>query len=303
MASLNRHLLEPGDHGRLGFHPACPVCRQERLLGALPREPLFSHRARAVLATGVLAFSAAASGVALAGEPDHQQEGVVAPDQPNPASPQEPGPDRPGYDPGGDSTIPNDTGPPVDGPGDDAAPLEPEPVQDPDTPSVPLDGPDLQSAPGADPAPVAPVDSPPPATVAPVEDGTGRGVLRDTDTAGSGSSPRHSLSLQAPAPARYVREAPRSEGSAPAPTDPLPVSGAPEPADVPAAGSDIPHAARTHLVQEGESLWSIAAELLGPSASDNAVSREVARLWTLNADRIGTGDPDLLPAGTRLLLR
>ena len=30
--SLSHHLLEPGDHGRLGFHPGCPVCRRERLV-------------------------------------------------------------------------------------------------------------------------------------------------------------------------------------------------------------------------------------------------------------------------------
>jgi hypothetical protein len=306
MASLNSHLLEPGDHGRLGFHPACPVCRQERLLGVLPREPLFTHRARAVLATGVLVFSAAAPGVAVAGEPDGQQEGVVAPDQPNPASPQEPGADRPGYDPGGDSTIPSETGPPVDGPGgnvepgatdeapsDNSAPVEPEPVQDPDAPSVPLDGSDLQATPGAD----APVETPPPTTVAPVQGGTGRGVLRDIDAAGPGSSHRHSLSLEAPAPDRYARQVPVQTNTA--------ASAAPELASVPIASpdQDIPQGARTHMVKEGESLWSIARDLLSPVASDAAITHEVARLWDLNSNRIGTGDPDVLPAGTILRLR
>ena len=32
------------------------------------------------------------------------------------------------------------------------------------------------------------------------------------------------------------------------------------------------------------------------------VAREVNRLWTLNSERIGTGDPDLLMVGTRLTL-
>jgi hypothetical protein len=319
MASLNRHLLEPGDHGRLGFHPACPVCRQERLLGALPPEQLFSRRARAVLATGVLAFSTAAPGVAVAGDPDRQQEGVVAPDQSNPAAPQEPGADRPGYDPGGDSSLPYETGPTVDGPGgnvdpnatDDApgsdpAPLDAEPLQDPDAPSVPLDGQDLQAAPGADPDPVAPVDSPTPAPSAPLQTGSGREALQDTDAAGPGSSHRHSLSLRAPAPEPYVPQAPDGEAPSPAPVqvNTTPVSAAPEPADVPSAGqhSDIPQGSRTHVVEQGESLWSIASDLLGPSASDGAIAHEVARLWQLNKGRIGTGDPDLLPAGTRLLL-
>jgi hypothetical protein len=33
-----------------------------------------------------------------------------------------------------------------------------------------------------------------------------------------------------------------------------------------------------------------------------SVAREVNRLWDLNRGRIGTGDPDLLPTGTRLEL-
>jgi hypothetical protein len=60
---------------------------------------------------------------------------------------------------------------------------------------------------------------------------------------------------------------------------------------------------RFHVVQPGESLWSIATKLLGPSASPAQIAREVNRLWELNKDRIGTGNPDLLMAGTKLRLR
>jgi hypothetical protein len=61
--------------------------------------------------------------------------------------------------------------------------------------------------------------------------------------------------------------------------------------------------ARVHIVRPGESLWSIAKKLLGPSATPAEIAREVNRLWELNKDRIGTGNPDLLMAGTKLRLR
>jgi hypothetical protein len=49
-------------------------------------------------------------------------------------------------------------------------------------------------------------------------------------------------------------------------------------------------------------LWSIASALVGEQATVARIARRVNRLWTLNADRIGTGDPDLLMIGTRLRL-
>jgi Tfp pilus assembly protein FimV len=60
---------------------------------------------------------------------------------------------------------------------------------------------------------------------------------------------------------------------------------------------------RTHTVLRGESLWAIASDLLGRDASPARVAREVHRLWQLNRDRIGTGDPELLLVGTTLVLR
>ena len=60
---------------------------------------------------------------------------------------------------------------------------------------------------------------------------------------------------------------------------------------------------RFHVVRPGESLWSIADALLGRHASVARIAREVNRLWELNSDRIGTGDPDLLRVGTKLALR
>jgi hypothetical protein len=79
MASLTAHLVESGDHGRLGFHASCPVCRQERLFGSLASDAIISRRAQAALASGVLALSAVGPPAALAQEPDQQVEGGSGP--------------------------------------------------------------------------------------------------------------------------------------------------------------------------------------------------------------------------------
>ena len=60
---------------------------------------------------------------------------------------------------------------------------------------------------------------------------------------------------------------------------------------------------RFHTVRRGESLWSIANDLLGDRASAARTGREVNRLWELNSNRIGTGNRDLLMVGTKLALR
>ncbi len=57
-----------------------------------------------------------------------------------------------------------------------------------------------------------------------------------------------------------------------------------------------------HLVRSGESLWSIAGGQLRDGATDEEIAAQVKRIWAVNADRIGTGDPDVLPTGTVLRL-
>src|ERR671918_1523797 len=138
MGSLTAHLLEAGDHGRLRFHPSCPVCRRERLYGTLSSEPVVPRRAQALLASGVLALSASAPAVSVAQEADRQFEGVAAPEEPG-------GPelDDPAFDPGGDTALSFDTAPAPAAPedGDDSgegAPLDAEPTVDLDARLAPL---------------------------------------------------------------------------------------------------------------------------------------------------------------------
>lgn len=73
----------------------------------------------------------------------------------------------------------------------------------------------------------------------------------------------------------------------------------------PATAAERPHSlagSPSHTVRAGECLWSIAEAVLPPGASDARVATEVARLWRVNAARIGTGDPNLIMAGTVLRL-
>jgi Tfp pilus assembly protein FimV len=102
---------------------------------------------------------------------------------------------------------------------------------------------------------------------------------------------------EAPKPAAVVPTATRQQGAATAPLTHAVAATNTTPARLARPGE------RTHAVQAGESLWSIASDVLGADASPAQVAREVHRLWTLNRDRIGTGNPDLLMVGTRLVLR
>lgn len=58
----------------------------------------------------------------------------------------------------------------------------------------------------------------------------------------------------------------------------------------------------TRTVRRGDSMWSIARDNLGSDASGAAVSRELKRLWKLNANSVGTGDPNLIFPGQTVRL-
>ncbi len=61
------------------------------------------------------------------------------------------------------------------------------------------------------------------------------------------------------------------------------------------------HAARTHVVRTGDTLWSLAAADLSPTADADDVTRRWHRLHQLNRAVIGD-DPDLIHPGQRLHL-
>jgi hypothetical protein len=56
------------------------------------------------------------------------------------------------------------------------------------------------------------------------------------------------------------------------------------------------------VVHSGDSLWSIARRLAGPSASNEQINNKLVAVWDMNAKRIGTGDPNLIFPGQRLML-
>jgi hypothetical protein len=290
--------------------PDCPACWRAWLAGDLPIGPLLSRRTHAGLAAATLALSLTAPAAALASEPYHRS--TAGPHDSDPLDPvvETPGDDSASAPVGGDPEPP---APDPDGPGDDASPA-PEPVTQvpetaPDAPDAPVDAEsDPPPTDDADPAPEAPVTppeggpSPPPPTAdqsGPSDTAPASGMNRDPS-----QLERHTLYI-----ARSARSHRSSKISAPArtsaaapPRTVIRVVDSGVATAVPPAGRAQP-GHRSHVVRPGESLWSIASEVLGGRASSALVAAEVRRLWQLNGRHIGSGDPDLLAVGTRLILR
>lgn len=313
MSSLSSHLRLPEDHSRLPFHPACPVCRRDRLAGSLDGEELVSRRTQAAIAAGLLAFSSVAVPAAVAQEPDSISEGtaeVVDGED----SELDLGMETP--------QLPDEPAPTTDlvaaGTDEDAGPLELEPATDVREPVM-----DVNEA--VAPAPAEPTPVPPPETVAPPPTDAAAEAAPPVETAAPSAPPESPIKAEATqrrkAPETVPEPRPEQPPTAepapaapivaaePAPATPIPAA---EPAPAPpttvrivarSSGSRAAPGDRSHVVRPGESLWSIAADLLGDRATVARVAREVDRLWELNDERIRTGDPDLLFAGTRLMLR
>lgn len=333
MRSLAAHLQDVDSHDRLPFHAACPICRQARLTGSLAGDALMSQRTQAMFAAGVLAVSTTApAAAALGAEQDQQQDGsaqVIQGAAPDPAG-------SPDFDPGGAATelpaaapsMPPTQSPVAPASDDDSAPVEQSPGADADDPVVDSgDGSDRASSEAvAAPPPVSTLTgssealpaSPPTPTSAPSAPSTTAADVAGAPAAStssarvpraSGDREQHPRGDQRAA----TRRAPTTPARQTSPPTSSPVRAAAAPArsavdalpgvSTRAAGRIAKPGDRTHTVLRGESLWAIASDLLGRDASPARVAREVHRLWQLNGDRIGTGDPDLLFVGTTLLLR
>jgi hypothetical protein len=328
--SLSDHLAaSSADHGRLGFHPACPRCRADRPAWPVGGDSLVSRRAQAALAAGLLAFSAgAAPAGAQVPEVDPEQQAAPAPGGEPPGL-------EPDLDPGEADgfdyeTTPVPGGPQAGGEEDEGlgAPVDSDPTLDPEVP-LPSEGqapaPPATTAPApARPAPeVAPVPAPPPtpppaapAPATPPAAGAEqsaqprppRGELREYPTQLGGVSKVRTvrIGLEPTPPATHGAAQPTAVGSVSLPpADSVPtVSPSVEAVSVsqPLSGSESRIDGGSYVVRPGDSLWSIATRLLRPAAPAAEIADEVNRLWELNKDRIGTGDPDLLPLGTELRL-
>ncbi len=309
MSSLSAHLRQTEDHSRLRFHPGCPVCRRDRLAGSLSEDELVSRRVQAAVAAGLLAFSTSGVSVAIASEPDEVSDGtseLVTASDPSSTVDFEPGGEA-GQLPDEAPLAPETAQAPVED-SEDLGALEPEPARDvaetvvhevaaeapPAAPTTPVAPP---SPPASEPPPsevAPPAADVPPEDVAPKAERAERRAARSSQVAVEPAA--------APAPAPAVAP----PAAAPAPPEPSPPGTAAPVTTRVVSGADTGRAAagdRFHTVRAGESLWSIATDLLGERASTTRVAREVNRLWELNDDRIATGSPDLIYAGTRLTLR
>jgi hypothetical protein len=269
----------------------------------------------------MLAVGSAAP-AALAAEGDSQQDGTTAVTQPSGADSSR----NPDFDPGGASddlpvqapALPQTQAPPTDG-NDDAGAIDQQPAMNTDDPVVDQgDGSDPQSSEPQATTPTNPTDpaqpsaqsEPTPAPTPPQPEE----ASSTEPTPATTSVPRNSATERRSGPHRvhHVAQKPAHPTSsavvttAPTSTAPVPTSSlAPVTAPSPTipAGERAKPGDHTHIVRAGESLWSIASDFLGSDVSTARTAREVNRLWQLNRERIGTGDPDLLMVGTRLRLR
>lgn len=342
MASLTAHLREPDAHAALPFHPDCPMCQRERSVGTLGSGGFVSLRAQAALAASVLMLGTMAP-VAVAGEPDSEQDGAAPVAQTGGSDPSQ----NPNFDPGGNAeTLPqaptvaqngapatdgdDDTGPieqqsatntndPVvdDGDGQDAGQVQAQ--QTPQAPATPQPAPKAAEQTASAPSPPDPPPAPPTAADAgPAGDppstapAPGEPIPTDVGEPSVGGAARgvsrvqrrhrHALHHVVGEPGRQKKHVGGGTVSPAAPAPAAISTAAPHTVATTMAAKAKP-GDRTHRVHAGESLWSIANDVLGSSASPAQIAREVHRLWQLNAARIGTGRPDLVIVGTTLMLR
>ena len=293
MSSLSVHLRLPEDHSGLPFHPSCPVCRRDRLAGTLDGDEIVSRRTQAAIAVGLLAFSGVGGpATAVAAGPDQDVEGSVEViESPDPTADLDES--TSGWTEGGAAPVE-----------DEPAAVEPEEGSVEPTPRGPAEEPAIEVA-GDEPAAVEePSSEPvtlaaPPAEdlTAPTEVATSDGIRVDTAGSAMREQPRKRTK---PATEHRVVAAP-APVVAQEPTTAAPVrvvAGTNQGTADRASSGD-----RFHVVQRGESLWSIATDVLGEGAGVSQIAREVDRLWELNEDRIASGNPDLLYTGARLRLR
>jgi hypothetical protein len=236
------------------------------------------RRLLALVLCSMLVLANVFPGVALAGEPDSEGEGT---------SPSVELPEPPDFDPGGEEAGLEEV--PATG-GEEGGAVELEPEVEIEAPP-PEEVTSAATEPPVEAAPPPPVAVPEPAASTPAPEPSEPVANQSITAPKHNAIDRHSASPSA-APEEVV---PPAEPEAP--PSPRPAAAPPADSGRNLVGKD------SYVVQPGDCLWHIAAGLLPANASSGAVAREVARLWQLNEDRIGTGDPNLIYAGTELRLR
>jgi hypothetical protein len=250
--------------------------------------PSRGRRLLAVVLCAMLVFGATFPGFALAGEADSEGEGTGTTIE-VPVGP-------PDFEPGGEETELEEEAP---GEGEEeGGAVEAE---------VEAETPAPEEATGA--AAEAPAEVSPPPVASPEPPAYAPEPVHHEEAQPSEPGPVEGQAIVAPQQKR-VEGGSASEGAAsaePPPAEPTPQETPPPSlrpvASTPADSGRNLGGSNTYVVRPGDCLWQIAADLLGPGADTQAIEEEVGRLWRLNEDRIGTGNPSLIYAGTELRLR
>lgn len=228
-------------------------------------------------------------GFALAGESDSEGEGTAPPVEV---------PVDPGFDPGGEEEALEEA--PAAGGDEETGAVEVEAEVDLEAPpagevtSAATEVPDetTSSTPSTSPEPPASAPEPEPAQQQAPEVKTSEPVANQSIIA-----PK-----QKPTEERTASSGEAAPASEPAEEE-VPSTPPPQPAATPPADHGRHLAGKdSYVVRSGDCLWHIAADLLPAGASDAEIAGEVARLWALNEASIGTGDPSMIYAGTKLRL-
>jgi nucleoid-associated protein YgaU len=248
--------------------------------------PSPGRRLLALVLCAMLTLGVTFPGFAFAGEADSEGEGTAAPIE-VPVGP-------PDFDPGGEETDLEEA--PVGGEEGGAVEAEAE---------VGLEAPPTEEATGVateapvEAVPLPPVDPPELAISTPEPEPVPQGTSDPSEPVANESivAPRQNrVEHHAASESAVSDEATRSQlASQAAPPQPVALTQADPGRSL--AGKD------SYIVQPGDCLWHIAASLLSASADTDAIAAKVEHLWRLNEDRIGTGDPNLIYAGTELRLR
>lgn len=254
--------------------------------------PSPGRRVLALALCVLLVLASLSPGIAAARENDSEGEGTGGPTVELPVPPD--------FDPGGEETGLEESPAPGEGEEEVGAVesetevgIELPPVQESAPAAVePPAEPAPQPAPVSEPAAPSYEPAQPTETVAesePVVNETIAAPPSAKVSAGDRNNPESAVQPEAPAPVEPEQQE--------APSSPQPVAVPPADPARSLAGKD------SYVVRPGDCLWHIAAALLPSGADTAAIEGEVARLWNLNADRIGTGDPNLIYSGTTLRLR